>query len=368
MIPKTILTLALLLGVPALAGADEPRPVTTSAPRPVDVVICLDTSGSMDGLIDACRKKLWDLCSVLAQARPAPKLRIALVTYGDDVFVKVPFTDDLDKVYEELMALRTAGGTELVGRAVRRSLDQLAWSDDRGALKLMFVAGNESADQDREVPFRAVCKEALQKSIVVHAIYCGPDATDGDAGTYREVALHGGGEYAAIDQGNTVSIETPFDGEMVRLSAALNETYLAYGAQGRRGAQNQVAQDANSSGFGSSTGAARAEAKASGVYSNGGWDLCDKRAEADFDWSKLQDADLPEVLRGKTAAEKDAVVNALRARRTAIQEQIKALAAKRAKFIEEELAKRAGEAGRSIDTAMTRAIRTQAEAKGFTFQ
>lgn len=362
---------------PALADPGDPRPeapVVTAAPRPVDVVICLDTSGSMQQLIDACRRKLWDLCSVLAQARPAPRLRVALLTYGgvqnaDDGFVvqHVPFTEDLDRVYEELMKLTTNGGEEYVGGVVRRALDRLEWSQERGALKLIFVAGNESADQDRTFLTREVCKDALQRSVVVHAIYCGPDGTQGDAASWRQVAEHGGGTYAAIDTSGTVSIETPYDAELVRLSEALNGTYLPFGAMGRRAHENQARQDANAGSLGASTAASRAQTKASGVYCNGSWDLIDASADAEFDLATLEEDALPEALRGKSLAEQRAVIESMRARRTALQAQIQALGVRRQAFVEEALARQAG-AERSIDSAMTRAVRTQAEAVGFRFE
>lgn len=390
---STTLSLSLLafltLAAPAFAGPDDPAPTspatpttrcqpatptTTDASRPVDVVICLDTSGSMQQLIDACRRKLWDLCSVLAQARPAPRLRVALLSYGGvhnpgDGFVveHVPLTEDLDRVYEELMKLSTNGGTEYVGGVLRRALDRLAWSQERGALKLVFVAGNESADQDGALPVREVCKDALQRSVVVHAIYCGPDGATGDAETWRQVAEHGGGSYAAIDTSGTLSIETPHDAELVRLSEALNATYLPFGAAGERAWANQARQDANAGSLGASTAASRAQTKASGVYCNGAWDLIDATADAGFKLEEVEAEALPEALRGKSIAEQRAVIEGLRARRTALQAQIKAIGQRRQAFLAEALATQQG-AERSIDTAMARAIRAQAEAIGFSFE
>ncbi len=53
-------------------------------PRLIQVAICLDTSGSMDGLIDAARQKLWAIVNDLALAKPTPRLEVALLTYGND--------------------------------------------------------------------------------------------------------------------------------------------------------------------------------------------------------------------------------------------------------------------------------------------
>jgi hypothetical protein len=197
----------------ALAGgavrADDvaaPPPVVATPravpAKPIDLALCLDTSGSMQGLINAARQKLWEVVNQLATAQPTPTLRVALLTYGSEgteadgyVVVRTPFTTDLDLVSERLFALGTDGGTEYVGRVVRTAVEGLPWSRGEGA-KILFVAGNESADQDRAAPFRDVVARAAKGGVRVNAIYCGsPD--DADAPGWREVATLGGGRVAA---------------------------------------------------------------------------------------------------------------------------------------------------------------------------
>ncbi len=78
---KSLLPVALVLlvlGLPVLAQTEVSRsnaqayvPVET---RPVDVVIALDTSGSMEGLLDAVRARLWDIVNELAGFEPVPEL------------------------------------------------------------------------------------------------------------------------------------------------------------------------------------------------------------------------------------------------------------------------------------------------------
>jgi predicted secreted protein len=138
-------------------AAQEPK-----APEPakvIDVAICLDVSNSMDGLIDSAKKKLWDIVNDLAKAKPSPKIRVAVYSYGNTGYdsksgwVKkdLDLTADLDKVSESLFGLRTNGGNEYVARVCRDAVDQLQWSADPGALKILFVCGNEPADQDRQI-------------------------------------------------------------------------------------------------------------------------------------------------------------------------------------------------------------------------
>jgi Mg-chelatase subunit ChlD len=129
------------------------KAATPAAPQSIELVICLDTSGSMSGLIDAARAKIWDIVSDLATAKPQPKLRVALLTFGNDGLnpengwtnVETDLTEDLDSVSQKLFALSTNGGTELVGRVIAKATNSLHWNSD--SLKILVVAGNEFAHQ-----------------------------------------------------------------------------------------------------------------------------------------------------------------------------------------------------------------------------
>ena len=52
----------------------------------VEVVLCLDVSSSMDGLIASAKQKLWDIVNDLARAKPTPELRVALYSYGNNAY------------------------------------------------------------------------------------------------------------------------------------------------------------------------------------------------------------------------------------------------------------------------------------------
>lgn len=375
------LCLAFLAGLAGVSRADGPpgqRPVTPATTTPsqqgiaVDLVLCLDASGSMDGLIDAAKKKLWDVVSLMAQARPNPRLRVALYRYGMSGFDEqrhierlVPLTDDLDSVYEKLVAITTDGGDEYVAGVVDRALSGLQWSEEQNALRVLYVAGNEGAAQDPVLDFQSVGATARARSVIVNTIYCGTDGTEEAAG-WRRVAQLGGGAYVAIDMQGTIQVQAPQDEELTRLSGELNGTYLPFGADGARGCKNQQAQDSNAAG--AESAASRAQAKASALYRNGSWDLVDARAEEGFDWAKVAEADLPEALRGKTVPEREAVLAALRAKRKELQGRIQALGLERQKFVEAALATRAAEAGKSIDAGLLAALKEQAKARGFTFE
>lgn len=364
----------------ALAFALAAAPVAAQAPaeatRPVDLAICLDTSGSMDGLIDAARQNIWAIVNDLALATPRPELRVALLTFGNDghdpargwVETQTPFTTDLDMISLKLFALTTNGGTELVGRVTRAAVEELSWSDDPQALKILLVAGNESAEQDQEVDFRDVCKVAATRGILVNSIYCG-DPADELAPAWREVALRADGAFATIAKdGGAVVVETPFDAKLTELSAALNKTYVPYGARGAWAAQNQAAQDTNAARTNAATAAQRGVCKATSNYSCSSWDLVDALDQGQVELAKVERAHLPEALRELTDAELKQHVDRMREQRAAIRAEIQAIHPEREAFVAAELQRRAaGAEAAAFEFAVRRAVRAQAEAVGFVF-
>lgn len=352
------------------------RITPAEARRTVELAICLDTSGSMDGLIEAAKLKLWDIVNDLALATPTPRLRVALLTFGNDghlaedgwVRVDSPLTEDLDEISRQLFALRTNGGTEYVGRVLREAGEQLEWTPSDSTLKLVVVAGNESADQDQTFRYADVCKGLISRGIMVNAIYCGNPA-DEIAPGWREVALLADGHYAAIDHNNgNIVIASPFDDKLAELSSTINRTYLAYGEKGAWGATNQAQQDANAQTLNSAVVAARCQSKGSALYSNEHWDLVDACRSAAFKLADVKDEDLPEPMRGKTLEQKQAIVADMAAQREAIQKEIADFSARRQAYVNEELKKHQSEEDRSFDTALRKAIRAQAMSKGFEFK
>jgi len=328
------------------------------------------------GLINAARQKLWDVVSELALAQPEPELRVALITYGSPAygapsFVKVQsdLTGDLDTVYQKLMELGTSGGSEYVGWVLHDAHEQLSWAESNDALKLIFVAGNESADQAKQQhDFRSVVAGAIKDGIMVNSIYCG-NVSDNIAPGWREVAQLADGHFSAIDHNNgTVVIATPFDDKIAELGTQLNSTYVAYGARGEQALENMAAQDENSRRLGKSSFASRGVVKSQSLYNNAKWDLVDASKEKDFELSKIEKKDLPEKMQEMTLEEQKAYIEEIGAKRAEIQGEVNKLAAQRRDFIEAERQKMKEQGDKSFDAAVINAVREQAELKNFTFK
>ena len=49
----------------------------------IEVVFVLDTTSSMSGLIQAAKENIWSIASTMADAQPAPIIKMGLVAFRD---------------------------------------------------------------------------------------------------------------------------------------------------------------------------------------------------------------------------------------------------------------------------------------------
>ncbi|MCH7779214.1 MAG: VWA domain-containing protein [Acidobacteria bacterium] len=367
------LVFTITLSVAQSGGVSVPNQILGDETRPVDVVIALDTSGSMENLLDATRARIWDVVNELGRMKPTPELRVGLISFGTDkateeegfIIHHVDLTGELDELYAALMDLTIGGGTELVGRALNEALDEMSWSPEWNALRVIFVAGNESADQGAERDdFRIAARAARDKDIIINAVYAG-NREQGVVEKWPELARIGLGNFSAIDPStSSIQIATPQDELLLELNALLNTTYVPYGEKGSDGLANQIAQDGNASRLGVQSCSSRIVAKGGALYNNASWDLVDKTLEEGFDWDSATLGELPENVLEMTLEQRVEFIDAKRAERESIQLRIQAASAEREAFVQAALAKRVGAS--ELGAEMRKTIREQAMAKGFT--
>src|SRR5262245_25263425 len=102
-----------LAAVFAFAAADVARANPADQGQHVDIVICLDVSGSMEGLVNQAKIKLWDIVNEFSRVKPTPQLRVGLYSYGHTTYdpkagwvrKEVDLSVDLDDVYKKLNLL-----------------------------------------------------------------------------------------------------------------------------------------------------------------------------------------------------------------------------------------------------------------------
>jgi len=356
--PLAVSLAVLMTGLAAIANEPEKSPAKEQAKEPptVQLALLLDTSNSMDGLIDQAKTQLWRIVGQFAKTKLAgqtPRLEVALYEYGNDklpaaegyVRMVVPLTDDVDKISEALFALSTDGGEEYCGKVIRVATRQLGWKRGKGDLRCIFIAGNEPFSQG-DVDYRAACKAAADRGITVSTIYCG-ERDEGIHTHWEHGAKLADGSYLCINQDHRASpIVAPQDNELARLSGELNKTYLAYGdAESRKAfASRQQAQDVNAARSAVSAAAARAGFKASGLYKNSGWDLVDAVADGTVKLDQLKAEQLPAVMQPKSLPERKAYLATMTQKRKDLQAQIGKLSAVRDQYVAKEHARLAAEA------------------------
>ncbi len=203
----------------------------------IDVVFVLDTTGSMGGLIEGAKQKIWSIANTIAQAQQTPIVRFGLVGYrdrGDDYVTTItPLTQDIDTVYADLMNYKAQGGgdtPESVNEALFTAVERFDWTDQDGALKLIYLVGDappKMGYQD-DVKYQASCRLAKEQGININTIQCGN--LQGTQRFWQEIAQLANGAFAKIEQsGGVVAIATPYDAQLAELDMEIQRTMLDYG-------------------------------------------------------------------------------------------------------------------------------------------
>ncbi len=341
----------------------------------IQVAILLDTSGSMQGLIEQAKSRLWNIVNTLTTLKyngEAPDIEIALYEYGsykrhDGDYIRriTPLTADLDLISKELFALTTNGSEEYCGTVIQRAVNELEWGNSKADMKLIYIAGNEEFTQGN-ISYKTAIANALKKDIFVNTIHCGSEDV-GIGDFWQDAALRGNGKFFNIDANATVrAIKTPFDPQIILCNEKLNDTYIGYGIVGKERKMNQTVQDRNAGSISSANYTERAVSKSKAVYKNTSWDLVDKVKEDKDALSRIKKEELPEELRNKSPEELKTFIKQKEEERTLIQKEINELAVKRQIYIDEQLKKEGENKGDDLGKAITESVLAVAKIKGYT--
>jgi Mg-chelatase subunit ChlD len=349
-------------------------PVTQ--PR-IDVVFALDTTGSMSGLLDGAKQKIWTIVNQMANANETPLIRVGLVGYRDrgDLYITKRFdlTQDIDALYEHLQNFSAGGGgdgPESVNQALHEAVMQMSWSQGNDVYKVVFLVGDAPPHMDYQddVPYKASVKLAAEKGIVINTIQCGSGREA--AKVFANIAKLAQGEYARVSQdGAMVAIHTPMDEELSELNVMLSKTVIAYGREEEK--RELRSKMARSLAAAPSSIASRLSyfAKASPALVNSGRkDLIGALDADEVVLEKLEKSELPAEMLAMSPGERESYVKEKARTRFEIKAKIKALAESRDTYIEEESKKRLADGkADSFDDRLLGTIRTQAAKKGILY-
>ncbi|HYY98355.1 MAG TPA: VWA domain-containing protein [Pyrinomonadaceae bacterium] len=348
--------------------------------KTLEMVFVLDTTGSMGGLIEGAKQRIWGIINEVMQTPAHPAVRVGLVAYRDhgDQYVTqiLPVTNDLDKVYTTLMDYRADGGgdgPEDVRQALADGVRKAGWSKPSAdTAQVVFLVGDAPPHEDyaQEPDTLATTAAAVKTGMTVNTIQCGAD--DDTREVWQSIARRGEGRFFAIAQdGGVASVATPYDARLSELAGKLGSTYLAYGggAGAAGAAYRSEAAKRQADDEAKVAGAAPVAAQAERAYNkalnrdayvgdllqsieNGSAKLADVKAE-----------DLPDELQKLTPDERSKEVERRLAERRKIREEIVSLSKQRDEYAAAERRKSSGgQAG--FDSAVASALKEQMARKG----
>jgi len=206
---KRLLILSVVLLVAVVSVNDSNAQSEPSEKPQVEVVFVLDSTGSMGGLIEGAKQKIWDIASEIILQKPTPEVRMGLLTYrdrGDEYVTKMfDITDDLDAIYGHLQTIQAGGGgdtPESVNQALDEAVSKMEWSPkEREVYRVIFLVGDAPPHMDYQddVKYPETCQKAAEKGIIINTIQCGniPSCTP----IWMEIAQKSKGITAFAPQG-----------------------------------------------------------------------------------------------------------------------------------------------------------------------
>lgn len=380
---KTTLVLIAIF-VLAIFGHAQKRPIKkiNNAPKKpiivtdkrdtLEMVFVLDTTGSMGGLIDGAKQRIWGIINEVMQKQSRPRVRVGLVAYrdlGDEYVTKItPITEDLDLVYTNLMAYRADGGgdePENVRKALAEGVKKAGWAQTKkGLAQIVFLVGDAPPQNYAQEPdVLTTTAEAVRKNMIVNTIQCG--SLSGTKEIWQNIALRGEGKYFAIAQdGGVQAISTPYDTKLAELAAKIGKTYITYGtlsAQRSNAARQMSAEVTITADASMGAQADRAVNKAVNSFSYDG-DLIQDVENEVVKIEDVKEEQLPAELKKLAPAVRKKEIEKRIGARKAIRAEILTLSKQRDEFLAAERKKSNKQEG--FDAAVAKALREQLLKKG----
>ena len=364
------LAISVALSQPLLS-----KPSTEQSKPRIEVCFVLDTTGSMGGLIEGAKQKIWSIANEMISAKPTPELKLGLIGYrdrGDEYVVKsFNLANDIDAIYGHLREFVAAGGgdaPESVNEALAEAINKMPWSNDHKVLKIIFLVGDAPPHMDysNSPKYPELCREAAKKDLIINTVQCG-DMSDTKP-IWQEIAKLAEGSYAAIGQsGNMVAISTPMDKELTQLNERIGATLIPYGDRTLQAevrgkvalaAAAPMSAVADRLSYNAKTG--------KGVQGSG--ELVDALNESKLKFEEIDEKQLPSELQNLDRGELKERIDKARAERVVLQKKVEDLSKKRDAYIAAE-SKRLAVEGKSdaFDQKVTATLRTQAAKKGIIY-
>ena len=326
------------------AFAQDAKPAEKKETPRAEVVFVLDSTGSMSGLIEGAKQKIWSIANSIISQDPAPEIKIGLISYrdrGDEYVTQImDLTDDIDAVYAKLQSFRAAGGgdtPESVNQALNEAVTKISWSPaDQNVYRVIFLVGDcpPHMDYQDDVKYPETCKLAMEKFIIINTVQCGN--YDETTPIWQEIAKKSEGQFVQIAQtGGMIVIRTPYDDDIAKLTKELSSTVIPYGSMETQAAVLGKLRRAESADVVSNAARAAYNVKSKGRAVQGKGDLVQSLADDDIALEAVEEEYLPEDMKNLSKEELEKVVKEKTAKRAELNAKILDLSKKRDTWLAE---------------------------------
>jgi hypothetical protein len=141
----------------------------------IDIVLCLDTTGSMRKYIDSLRLKLIPMLNEIIDSYPSYRIGLVLFKdYNEEYLTRViPFTNDFTRFQRELNSVRAGGGgdiPEAVYEALYDGAEKFPWEAESRIMILVGDAPPHPRPRGRitkDMVFKAVEEKEINVSVII---------------------------------------------------------------------------------------------------------------------------------------------------------------------------------------------------------
>jgi uncharacterized protein YegL len=337
----------------------------------IEVAFVLDTTGSMAGLIDGAKRKIWSIANSIVDINPNADIRMALIGYrdvGDEYVVRIhDMSGDIQGLYGNLTRFCADGGgdtPESVNEALDAAVRDLDWSTRDDVRRIIFLVGDAPPHMDyaNGPKYHTTIRRAREAGIIVNTVQAGSDPET--QMYWQEMAELGDGRYFAIPQdgGQVSAINSPFDERIIRLQGRIDGTIILYGsaekqAETRGKMETKAAAPASVQVDNSEFYAKRTSAK---EIVTGGGDLLDDLRNDVRTLEEIDAEELPAELQGKSKDEIQGIVEARTAERAALEAEMADLVRQRDEYIAAEIKKQPADTAKdSFDSRVIETLSAQ---------
>ena len=360
-------------GIAPVALISDKRPT-------MEMVFVLDTTGSMGGLLNGAKQRIWGIVNEVMQTSSLSSVKVGLVAYrdrGDQYITQVlPLTEDLDRVYSVLMEYEAGGGgdeEENVRRALAQGVSKAGWSQPSpNHAQILFLVGDAPPHDYADEPDTLTTADvAVKQGIIVNTIQCGTSAATKKV--WEAIAQRGQGQYFVIpSDGGVQTISTPYDEQLRQLGTRLGGTFLAYG--GGAGAEGEtyrselkaISESIESTVAKAPEPSAAADRSVNKALNSKAYigDLLQDIENGSTKLESVKSEDLPSDLQKLSAEDRAKDIEQRLAERKEIRKEIMSLSKQRMEYIAAERQKRNGGVQNGFDVAVSAALRQQLAKKG----